>query len=90
MLAKDTAFSMNQQFYAIYSNVETDDNKCIIDLSNVQAQKNVKGNDTFYISFKNGLVPVSCEGGTIEVYEEHPDFVNYKVKHTSDKVVITF
>ncbi len=90
MLAKDTAFSMNQQFYAIFSKVDIEDNKCIIELTDVQAQKNVKGNDTFYISFKNGLVPVSCEGGTIEVYEEHPDFVNYKVKHTSDKVVITF
>ena len=90
MLAKDTAFSANQQFYHLFADVALEDNKCIIDLKKTQEMKNVKGNDTFYISFKNGLVPVSCEGGTIELYEKHTDFVNYKVTHHTDKVIISF
>ena len=81
---------MNQQFYALYAKVELVEDKCVIDLREVQAQKNVKGNDTFFISFKNGIVPSSVEGGTIEVYETHNDFVNYKICHTSDKVTISF
>ncbi len=90
MLAKDIAFSGNQQFYALFSKIELEDNKCLIDLSDVQAQKNVKGNDVFYISFKNGLVPKALEGGTIKLYETHKEFSNYEIKHTCDKVVITF
>ena len=90
MLAKDTAFSANQQFYHLFADVTVEDNKCIIDLKKTQEMKNVKGNDTFYISFKKGFVPTSCEGGTIKVYEEHTDFVNYVVKHDTDKVVISF
>ena len=72
------------------SDVAVEDNKCIIDLKKTQEMKNVKGNDVFYISFKNGLVPSSCEGGTIELYEKHTDFVNYKVTHHTDKVIISF
>ena len=90
MLSKDIAFTTNQQYYRLFSKITTDDAKCVIDLSDVQAKKNVKGNDTFYVSFKNGLVPSSIEGGEIKLYEAHNEFSTYEIKHTADKVVISF
>ena len=90
ILSKDIAFAANQLYYKVFAKLSAEGNKCVIDLSETQAQKNVKGNDVFYISFKNGLVPSSCEGGTIELYEKHTDFVNYKVTHHTDKVIISF
>ena len=90
ILSKDIAFAANQLYYKVFAKLSAEGNECVIDLSETQAQKNVKGNDVFYISFKNGLVPSSCEGGTIELYEKHTDFVNYKVTHHTDKVIISF
>lgn len=90
MISRDIAFSANQQFYRLFSKINVEDGKCIIDLSDVEMQKNVKGNDIFYISFKNGLVPSSCEGGTIKLYETHNEFSTYEIKHDNDKVVISF
>jgi len=90
LLSKDIAFAANQLYYKVFAKLETGENKCIIDLSETQAQKNIKGNDVFYISFKNGLVPKSIEGGEIKLYETHKKFSNYEIKHNTDKVVITF
>ncbi len=90
MISKDMGFSVNQQFYRLFSNISIEEGKCVIDLSNALEKKNVKGNNVFYISFKNGLVPKSIEGGEIKLYETHKGFSNYEIKHSADKVVITF
>ncbi len=88
MLAKDIGFSANQQYYRLYSDVSFEDDKCVIDVSKAVAEKNVKGNDVFFVSFKNSVEPISCEGGTIELYETHNDFKTYKITHTDNKIVL--
>lgn len=90
MLSKDIAFTTNQQYYRLFSDINIEDEKCVIDLSNVQNKKNVKGNDTFYVSFKNELVPTSCEGGEMKLYETHKEFKTYEIKHHANKVIISF
>ena len=90
MISRNIAFSTNQQFYRLYSSITEQNGKCIIDLSSALEKKNVKGNDTLYVSFKNGLVPASIEGGTIKLYETHNEFSTYEIRHNADKVVICF
>ena len=90
MLSKDIAFAANQLYYKVFATLESYENKCVIDLSETEKQKNLKGNNIFYISVKNGLVPSSIEGGEIKLHEVHRDFTNYEIKHNTSKVTITF
>ena len=90
ILSKDIAFAANQLYYKVFAKLDACENKCVIDLGDAIAENNVKGNKVFYISFKNGLVPTSIEGGEIKLYETHNEFSTYEIKHTDDKVVITF
>jgi hypothetical protein len=64
------------------------DGKCRIDLSEVKKIKTAVCPDEFYVSFKRGTNPKGCEGGTLSLYEEHNDFVTYKVTHTAEIVEI--
>ena len=90
MLSKDMAFSANQQFYRMLSKITFEENKCIIDITEALEMKNVKGSDVFYISFKNGTDPVSCEGGEMKLYETHNEFKTYEIRHSSDKITLSF
>ena len=90
ILSKDIAFAANQLYYKVFATLESYENKCVIELSETEKQKNLKGNNVFYISVKNGLVPSSIEGGEIKLYEVHRDFINYEIKHNTSKVTITF
>ena len=48
LLSKDIAFAANQLYYKVFAKLDADENKCMIDLSETQAQKNVKGNEEEY------------------------------------------
>jgi len=67
------------------------ENKCIIDLTDVDKQNVVVLKDEFYVSIKNDLVPKSCIGGTINEYESKKEFRTYKiVRNNSTKIEIIF
>lgn len=89
MLSKDIAFAANQLLYVQHAKLEQNDDTCTIDLAEVLKQDMPKRRNEFYISLKNGIRPTGCVGGTVEVYEAHKDFTNYKITHTDDKVTIT-
>jgi len=88
MIAKDVEFSVTQQFYNLYAKVDVCEGKCVIDVTDACAKKTTPCKDEFYISFKNGFAPKSCEGGEIALYEEHREFKTYKVTHTEKRITL--
>lgn len=89
MLSKDIAFCCNQHIYRTRSKLSLDNNVLTIDVSDAVSYSKIPLDDEFYISIKKDLVPFEVQGGTIELYENHKDFNNYKIKRSSDKIVIT-
>ena len=64
------------------------DGVCKIDLSKIEAERVDCHKNEFFISFKNGVAPKSCEGGEISLYREQKEFKTYKIVHTADKVTV--
>lgn len=89
MIAKDVEFSVTQQFYNLYSKIDIENGKCIIDVSDACAKKTTPCKDEFYISFTKDIAPKSCLGGEILLYEEHKNFNTYKIAHTATRVEIS-
>lgn len=91
MLSRDVEFAGSQAVYSRFSKLDFADNKCIVDLSEVDALNAEVLKNEFYISFKNGTAPTKCIGGTIEEYETKKEFKTYKiVRDNCDKVEILF
>ena len=89
MLSKDIAFSSKQHVYRRFSKLSFEENKVIIDLTEVLNKPTDALENEFYISFKNNVTPIECSGGSFELYEIHNNFKTYKIKHTTDTVQIT-
>lgn len=90
MLSKDGYFAASQAVYNRYAKLSFVENKCVIDLSDVDAQNARALKQEFYISFKNGVAPKGITGGSICEYETKKEFKTYKVvRDGSDTVVIT-
>lgn len=89
MISKDIAFSTTQQFYNLYSEIDIDGGKCIVDVSEACAKKTSPCKDEFYISFTKDVSPSFCLGGEISLYEEHREFNTYKVVHSNTRVEIS-
>jgi len=88
MIAKDVEFSVTQQFYHLYSNPEIHDGTCIIDVTKACEKKTTPCRDEFYISFTKDILPKTCKGGNISLWEEHREFNTYKVEHFANRVEI--
>ena len=88
MISRDVAFSANQMFFAEHAKLKTDSSECTVDISEVLAVAPKWLSKEFYISFKKDFLPAGCEGGEMELYEEHKDFNTYKISFTQSKVVI--
>ena len=86
ILSKDIGFCASQALYKRY--IKTNDQKdaVLFDLSEVPKAKGLA--DCFYISSKTA--PVRIEGGSLETYEQHDDFVTYKVTWDEKQVCIVF
>lgn len=89
MLSKDIAFSSKQHVYRRFSKLSFEENKIIIDLTDVLNKPTDLLENEFYISFKNNVTPIQCDGGIFELYETHNNFKTFKITHTSDIVQIT-
>ncbi len=88
MLSKDIAFAGNQLLYVQHAKLMFEENKCIIDLTDVVNQEFSDRKNEFYISFMNGVTPKECIGGKMEIHEMHNKFRTYKITHTGDKVEV--
>lgn len=88
--AKNIVESINQQFYYQMAKLDVADNVITVDLSEVEKNKIDCHKNEFFISFKKGVDPKSCEGVEISLYENHADFDTYKVVHAdkTEKIVI--
>ena len=80
--AKNIVEAINQQFYYQMAKMEIGDGVCNIDLSAIQNEKVDCHNNMFFISFKKGVEPKSCEGVEISLCKEHNEFNTYKIIHT--------
>ena len=90
MMSKNNYFAASQAVYSRYATLQFADNKCVIDLSDVDAHKARALKNEFYISFRNGVSPKAITGGTICEYETKKAFKTYKItRDGSDKVIIT-
>lgn len=89
MMSRNNYFAASQAVYSKYAKLRFEENKCIIDLRDVDAQKARALKNEFYISFRNGTVPKSVTGGTIREYETKKAFKTHKIERDgSDTVVI--
>ena len=86
--AKNITEAINQQFYYQNAKIDISDGVCNIDLTAIENDKVDCHKNEFFISFKNGVEPKSCEGGVITLYREMKDFKTYKVAHTAWNVKI--
>jgi hypothetical protein len=89
MGAENITAAINQQFYYQKAKMEISDGAVDIDLSAIEADHVDCHKNEFFISFKNGVTPKSCEGGEISLYREKKDFKIYKVCHSDWHVKIT-
>ena len=91
MLSRNTGFAASQAVYNRFADMKFEDGKCIIDLAEVDKKGAIGLKNEFYVSFKNGTVPSSFDGGVGEVYETKKAFTTYKItRDNSDRVVISF
>ena len=88
MISRDFIFSANQQLYHHFADISECEGGIKIDLSYITSKKLEEYTKEFYISFKNDIIPKSCLGGEISLYEEKRDFKTYKITHTGDEVVV--
>ena len=88
MISKDIAFAGSQCVYHAYSKVSFENRKINVDISDCVEKGNDYLSGEFYISLKNGIEPVSVNGGSIELYETHKEFKTYKIKHTENVIEI--
>lgn len=88
MFAKDIMFAASQSVYNRYARLSFEDRKCIIDLSDVDAQNARALKDEFYISFLNGISPKNCIDGEIREYERKKEFTTYIIKRNNKNKII--
>ena len=88
MIAKDVEFSVTQQFYNLYSKIDLDDGKIVVDVAGALAKKTTPCKDEFYISLKKDITPKSCTGGSVALYEKHDCFNTYKIEHFEPRITI--
>lgn len=90
MLSRDMAFSCTQAQYRAHTALSFDGNTLTADVSAVK-KTGAKGLlDSFYMSFKDSLVPKSFSGAAISPYETHDGFTTYKITPTEEKITISF
>ena len=89
MLSKDIAFATSQAVYQKYAKLSFEEDKCLIDLEDVEAQNALALKDEFYLSSQIPLDMASCTGGIMSLYETNtfPFHNTYKIKRTGGNVV---
>jgi len=87
MLSKDTAFAASQIIYNRFAKLDITENTCTIDFTEVDAKQAVGLRNEFYISIKNGVLPESCFGGSIELYETKQQFRTYKITRNNTSTI---
>jgi hypothetical protein len=88
MISRDFEFSAIQQYHYRLASIEYADNSYVIDLSRLLKQNYDGLKNEFYVSLKKGIMPKSCVGGEIELYEEKRDFNTYKITYSDEKITI--
>ena len=81
--ADTLADAVNQLFYHEFAKLEVEGNRICVDLEEVSRQKLPCHRNVFYISLRKNVTPISWEGGTLEISEEHEAFRTYKIVHDS-------
>lgn len=89
MLADDLPSAVNQLFYNTFAHAEESERAITVDLTEVEKNKLDCHVNEFFISFRHGTEPKSCEGGEIILHEKHKEFDIYKITHTESKVTIS-
>jgi len=90
MISRDIGFSANQLMYVSHAKLSFEEGKCIVDVSKVSKTDYPEKKNEFYISFKNGFLPLKCEGAKMEQYECKKNFRTYKFTHSDDIIKIEF
>ena len=88
MLAKDIAFSTSQHLYRRFAKTKDENGVICIALSDVFEKGSGFISGEFYISIQKGVDIEKVVGGEISLYEEHKEFITYKIKHSSSKIEI--
>ncbi|MBO7303825.1 MAG: hypothetical protein J6V09_01190 [Clostridia bacterium] len=87
-LARDLPEAVNQLIHRAHSTVEKNADGYKIDLSGVSATNFSALTPEFLVSFTKDEVPVACDGGSIDLYEEKKDFRTYKISYNTPVITI--
>ena len=87
-LANDLPEAVNQLIHREHSRVTETAEGYEIDLSSVLATEFSALTDEFLVSFTKDEVPVACDGGSIDLYEEKKDFRTYKISYNTPVITI--
>ena len=90
MLSKDIAFAATQAQFRRHVKTRFADGVLTLDVSAVYGTGAAGLLDSFYLSFPREHTPLSCDGGTLGLYESHGDFNTYKITKRGDIVKIKF
>ena len=88
MISRDFEFSVIQQYYYHFTEVEYHNGEYTLDVTKLLAQNFDNIKKEFYISLENGVEPKKCLGGKIELYEEKQNFKTYKITDFEKKIAI--
>ena len=88
MTAFDFKESVNQTIYHWHSKIEAKDDRYIIDLSEAVSVDFEPLERNFCVSFKKGITPKECIGGSIVLHATHNEFDTYRVEFTDTRVEI--
>lgn len=93
MLSRDIAFASSQAVYSRFGEVHMEGNRCIIDLTNVDAQNALALQDTFYLSTRLNVKPQTCDGGQMYIYEKFTgvsSHTTWQITRTDKRSEISF
>lgn len=93
MLAKDVAFASSQAVYSRFAKVTEKGRKITVELDDVDNKESLALKNEFYISTMREIIPGSCVGGKVSMYEVGGDiipFYTYKIERIDNAKTVTF
>ena len=82
IISRDMAFAAKQALYEKYTVMDFAPKEIILDFTAVDSCGISDTGNTVYISLKNHLHPIECEGGRISLYETHIHFRTYAIERS--------
>ena len=88
ILSKDIGFAEHQLLYHHFAEWKEEQGKIKIDLTKVDVMAPAGLRQPLYVSVRDQVGPIRCEGGILSVYEKQKSFCTYKIERTEASVIL--